>query len=222
MLDYRICPSILAGDFMHMGDAIEQLVGAGCSHLHMDIMDGHFVPQLTFGEKIIADARAMFSGTIDSHLMVSNPGDQIKAIAAAGSDIIIIHAETAGAPVLLNQLLDQIRQAGALPGIALDGPTQDLSVILPIVDQLAVVLVATGKVGKAGQKLDHACLDKVRQIREMPGTDALNIMVDIGINAQTLPEAKAAGANWFVASSAIFNHPQGIAAGYAQLVAGMH
>lgn len=213
-LTYRICPSILAADFMQMGAAVEALKSVGCDYLHMDVMDGQFVPDITFGSKMIADARKIFPQTIDAHLMVHDPATQFELIAGAGADTLIYHLE-----VVLNQqlMIEEAQKTGKKVGIAVDGPTIDLTEIEPVLPQLEVVLIATGKVGEAGQPIDLGTLEKVRQLRDMPGGKDINIMVDIGINRDTLPLALAAGANWFVASSAIFGAAEGIEEGFLEL-----
>jgi len=213
-LVHRICPSILAADFMEMGAAIDELAAVGCDYLHMDVMDGHFVPDITFGSRLLADARRRFNGLIDSHLMVTDPAVQFPLLAAAGADLLTFHLEVAENPV---ELIHQIHDLGKKAGIAIDGPTHNIAAVEPLLPDLEVVLIATGKVGKAGQAIDLSCLDKVRAVRRMRGGAAVNIMVDIGINSQTINAARDAGANWFVASSAIFGVPAGIGAAFAEL-----
>lgn len=215
-LTQRICPSILAADFMQMGAAIDALVTAGCDYLHMDVMDGHMVPAVTFGAKMISDARHVFPGTMDAHLMVANPLQQAEEVARAGAEIVIFHLEMVED---LGLAIAAVRELGVRVGVAVDGPTLAIDVLQQHLSQLDVVLIATGKVGAAGQALQTDCLDKVRTIRTWLGGENINVMVDIGINQKTLPLARAAGANWFVVSSGIFNSPLGIAPAFEELTA---
>ncbi len=213
MLQYQVCPSILAADFMAFGQDIHALQAAGCTHLHLDIMDGSFVPQITYGEKVISGARRLFRGTMDTHLMIVHPERHYPVFAACGADIITFHAEAVDH---IPKHIALIRATGKKAGIAIDTPTLDLCEIEANLDDLEVVLVATGKVGESGRPLDPAQFDKVRALRKMGG-DRLNIMVDIGITEETIVAARAAGANWFVVSSAIFKSPLGIGEAFKQL-----
>ncbi len=218
---YRICPSIIAGDFMSMGEAMDELALSGCEHVHLDIMDGHFVPQITFGAKVVHDVCTRFPGFTDCHLMVTDPESQAAACAEAGADLITVHAECfeewGGDQGSLKAMLAQIADLGVLAAVAVDGPTVDLSPLESVLSSIDMVLIATGKVGKAGQNLDAACLAKVQSIRAFEGGSDIDIMVDIGINLQTLEQAVKSGANWFAASSAVFQHPEGPGAGFQSM-----
>jgi ribulose-phosphate 3-epimerase len=213
MLTKRICPSILAGDFMRMGDSIKELESVGCDYIHMDVMDGRFVPAITFGEKMIADASAVFDGIIDAHLMIEDPSSQYEALSRSGAETLIFHLEEND----LQAEISKIDALGAKAGIAIDGPTTGFSHIESVLRDIEVVLIATGKVGKAGQAIDLEALKKVSQIRQMKGGEEINIMVDIGINMDTIDLALEAGANWFVVSSGIFKNPKGIGPAFKEL-----
>lgn len=213
MSHFRICPTILAADFTRLHEAIDLLQQSGCAHLHMDIMDGHYVPPITFGAKMVQDVRRIFTGTIDVHLMVTNPLDHLESFAAAGADLIYVHLETVHS---VAAVAEQIRQLGKRPGIALYQPAESAwQDLLAHLDQLDAVLVATGAPGYAGRPLEISQLDKVSQLREK--SSEINLMVDIGINEQTILQTKALGANWFAVSSAIFGSPLGISGAFTQL-----
>lgn len=215
---YRICPSIIAGDFMSMGESIDELARAGCEHIHLDIMDGQFVPQITFGEKMVRDVCRRYTEFVDCHLMVSDPASQAVVCADAGADLVIVHLENfkewGGARGSLETMLIQLSDLGVQTGVAIDGPTADLKALEPFLPGLDMVLVATGKVGKAGQGMDLDCLNKVKVIRACKAGKDIDIMVDIGVNPATLKAAVDSGANWFAASSAVFGHPSGAGAGF--------
>lgn len=218
-MEYRICPSIIAGDFTKLPQQVKELNSAGCVHLHMDVMDGNFVPQITFGSKLLQDYRKIWQGTLDAHLMVDDPKQQLELMLETGVDLFHLHIEFSDGSLRsgeeLQSLIDLVLSRGKKVSLAVDGPTQDLSLVELLVPSLESVLIATGKVGKAGQPIDLSTLDKVRQLREQ--FPELNLMVDIGINPETLLLALEAGANWFVASSAIFKHPGGVVEGYSEL-----
>lgn len=203
--------SILSADFTQLASEIKAAEKAGSDWIHIDVMDGHFVPNLTMGPFIAAACRRATNIPLDVHLMIENPGNLLPAFVEAGADTISIHIET-GADI--PEAVNYIQAQGCRASIALnpDTPAEAVSEILPIVDQ---VLVMTVNPGYSGQKFISDTLPKITQIRKQ--LDEVNpeaqIEVDGGINQETIADAMLAGAEIFVAASAIFKHPQGIAAG---------
>lgn len=203
--------SILSADFTQLASEIKEAEKAGSDWIHIDVMDGHFVPNLTMGPFIAAACRRATNIPLDVHLMIENPGDLLPAFVEAGADTISIHIET-GADI--PEAVKYIQAQGCRASIALnpDTPAAAVSEFLPVVDQ---VLVMTVHPGYSGQEFISDTLPKIIQIRKQldevnPGAQ---VEVDGGINQETIADALAAGAEIFVAASAIFKHPQGIAAG---------
>jgi ribulose-phosphate 3-epimerase len=199
---HKLAPSILSADFIHLGDAIAQAEQAGADWIHIDVMDGHFVPNLTMGPFVVEAVRRATTLPLDVHLMIEAPERLVPNFAAAGADHMIVHVE---ATAHLNRLLHQIHELGAKAGVALNPatPAGAISEVLDLADQ---VLVMTVNPGYSGQKFIPATMHKVRQIREMldqAGSTA-EIQVDGGIDVETAPLAVAAGATVFVAATAVF------------------
>ena len=205
-----IAPSILSADFTRLGDQIKQAEENGADWIHVDVMDGHFVPNLTMGPFIVEACRRATDLPLDVHLMVSSPENLLKSFADAGANSLTVHVEVSPH---LHRTLQSIRQLGCKPGVALNPstPANSIETILHMVD---LVLVMTVNPGYSGQTFIEEALLKVIQIREL--LDVINpsahIQVDGGISAKTLPLAQKAGANVFVAGNAVFNNPDGIAA----------
>ncbi|MGH9475055.1 MAG: ribulose-phosphate 3-epimerase [Terriglobales bacterium] len=215
----QLVPSILSADFGHLASELAAAAGAGADRFQVDIMDGHFVPNLSMGPMFLAATRRHVAQPIEAHLMVSRPEQWVRPCAQAGANVIIVHAE---ATVHLHSLLQQIRDAGAAPGVALN-PGSPLALIEESLDQAALVLLMTVEPGFGGQALIPGVLGKIQRLRQhldQRGLDC-DIEVDGGIEAATIAAARRAGANLFVAGSAVFGHPQGPAAGLEVLRAAL-
>ncbi len=211
MNKFLIAPSIIASDFTHLADEIAACESAGADWLHMDIMDGHFVPTITIGPLFVEACKRATKLPLDVHLMISNPDQYLEAFAKAGANTLTVHVETC--PNLL-QTIEKIKSLGCKAGITLNPltPASALDVALPLVD---LVLVMSVTPGYSGQSFMPEMIGKVEEIRNK--LNALRsqawLEVDGGIIAETLPLMYKAGANVFVAGNAAFKHPQGVGAG---------
>ncbi len=212
----QIAPSILSADFGHLAQAVQRVTRAGAQRIHIDVMDGHFVPNLTFGPLVVRACRAATSLPLDVHLMITAPERLVDAFAQAGADVLIPHVE---ATPHIHRLLQHIRALGKGVGVALNPGTPPVMVepILHLVDQVLVMTVNPGFAGQAFLPETLATVRAVRALARAHGRDDLTIAVDGGIGPRTAPQARAAGADIFVAGSAIFGHPQGPTAGLAAL-----
>ncbi|MBW1984549.1 MAG: ribulose-phosphate 3-epimerase [Deltaproteobacteria bacterium] len=197
-----IAPSILSSDFAILGDEIEKVEKAGADWIHVDVMDGHYVPNITIGPLVVEAVRKVTKLPIDVHLMIANPDKYIPAFAEAGAGYISVHVE---ACPHLNRTIQFIKSCGAVPGVALN-PSTPLSSIEWILEDIEFVLIMSVNPGFGGQAFIKNSLDRIQQLRTMinkNGTRAL-IQVDGGVNEKTIAEISQAGANIFVAGSAIF------------------
>ena len=197
-----IAPSLLAANFVRLAEDIAKVEAAGADWLHLDIMDGHFVPNLTFGPPIVAAIRKITKLPLDVHLMVTNPAALVDAFAAAGADWLTVHVET---EPHLHRLVTHIRELGVRPAVVLN-PATPLSSLEEILPEVDMVLVMSVNPGFGGQKFIPSSIDKIRRLKKQiiaVNRDVL-IEVDGGINVVTSPLVREAGAEVLVAGSAVF------------------
>jgi ribulose-phosphate 3-epimerase len=196
-----VLPSLLQCDFGNLADEIRAVEAAGVRALHLDVMDGHFVPNLSYGLTLVEAIRGLTDLALDVHLMISNPESYIDRYFKAGADLITIHIEATDRP---EELLSRIRQLGAASGLAINPPTP-LDRLEPCLDCCDLILVMSVMPGFGGQKFDPVALEKLDSLRGRVGDRAI-LEVDGGINPETIGDCAAAGAEWFVAGSTIFEH----------------
>ena len=198
----KISPSVLAADFSKLGDELKKVELAGAEYIHLDVMDGQFVPNISFGAPVISAVRSSSSAVFDVHLMIVDPQRYIDDFISAGADLITIHYESCEDPL---SVLKYIRSKGKLAAVSVK-PKTDVSVVYPLLDYVDMVLIMTVEPGFGGQKLIPETVEKVRELRAYMDQNgySVDIQVDGGITTENLPDVVAAGANVIVAGSAIF------------------
>lgn len=211
----QIVPSILSADFTRLGEQVAEAEAGGADRFQVDVMDGHFVPNISFGPYVTAAVRRATRLPLEAHLMIDAPERYVPAFAEAGADFILVHAE---ASPHLHRLVQQIKGLGRRAGVAIN-PATPAAVLEEIIADLDMVLVMTVNPGFGGQDFIPAMLPKIRRVRRMIVERGLrcDLEVDGGIHAGTAGQVVAAGADVLVAGSAVYSHPQGIATAIAEL-----
>ncbi|SHH09571.1 ribulose-phosphate 3-epimerase [Tepidibacter thalassicus] len=199
----KLAPSILSADFARLLEDVKKVENAGCEYLHIDVMDGHFVPNITLGPAIVKSLRKDVNMVFDVHLMIENPDMYIKSFVDAGADIITVHQE---ACIHLHRTIQNIKSLGVKAAVALN-PATSIETIKHVVDELDMVLVMTVNPGFGGQKFIQSMVYKIKELKKLIDEKGLNvdIQVDGGIKPDNVDKVVKAGANIIVAGSAIFN-----------------
>jgi ribulose-phosphate 3-epimerase len=200
-----VSPSLLSADFCRLGEEIQAVQDAGADWLHLDVMDGHFVPNITIGPMIVAAAKKVAKVPLDVHLMISDPDYYIEAFHEAGADVLTVHPE---ATHHLHRTLTRIRELGMKAGAALN-PSTGLESVRYVLAQLDVIMLMTVNPGFGGQSFIPTMLPKVRALREMIDSSGYQILLEVdgGVSPKTAPDLARDGADVFVAGSAVFGNP---------------
>lgn len=218
-LPIKLAPSILAADFVRLGEQVAEAEAAGADRIHIDVMDGHFVPNISIGVPVVKSLRSVTKLPLETHLMVDNPDALLEAFAAAGSDTLIVHWEH---NANLHRTVQEIRRLGKKAGVAIN-PATPAVVLQEILPDLDVALVMTVNPGFGGQRFIESTLGKIRHVRQM--IDDLHLSceleIDGGVDAATAPRGVQAGATVLVAGSSIFGSKEPIAAAMDRLRRGV-
>ncbi|MCY3779639.1 MAG: ribulose-phosphate 3-epimerase [Chloroflexi bacterium] len=211
----KIAPSILAADFRRLGDQVLEAQAAGADLIHIDVMDGRFVPNITMGPLVVEAVAKVAAIPLDVHLMIVEPEKFVGRFADSGADNITVHVEACRH---LHRVLDQITEAGCSAGVALN-PHTSASSIAEILDMVKVINVMTVNPGFGGQRFIEGMLAKIRRLRDMTDTlsSKIDIEVDGGVNSATIGPVVEAGANVAIAGTCVFEHEHGVAAGISEL-----
>ena len=211
----QIAPSILSADFTRLADEVRAVERAGADRIHIDVMDGRFVPNISMGPFIVEAIDSLTDLPLEAHLMIEEPDRYIDVFMEAGADVIIVHQENTAH---LHRVVQSVREQGKQAGVALN-PATPAHVLDGIIDDLDLVLVMSVNPGFSGQRFIESVLPKIREIRDTI-TDretSCDLEVDGGVNADTAPAAVSAGVNILVAATAVFKHPDGVAEGIRTL-----
>ena len=214
MQNFMIAPSILSADFSRLGEEVENVVAAGADVVHVDVMDGHFVPNITIGPLIVEAVRKVTDKPLDVHLMIENADKYIDAFAGAGADWITVHVETG---YHHHRLVHQIKDLGKKAGVVLN-PATPLSTIDYLLEEIDLVMLMSVNPGFGGQSFIPSTLDKTRRLKQMIEARRLEVGIEIdgGVSPKTIGAIAEAGANIFVAGSAVFGQPD-----YAKVIGEM-
>ena len=209
MNQIKISPSILSADFTCLADQVREAEEAGVDYIHVDVMDGHFVPNITIGPLVVKALRPITKLPLDVHLMIENPEFYIEDFSKAGADIITVHQE---ATPHLHRTIQQIHDLGIKAGVSIN-PSTSVRTLDEIICDVDLILVMSVNPGFGGQSYIHSCTNKIRKVREMLDDRGISadLEVDGGVNVDTVNEVISAGANAFVAGSAIFNDKNSVA-----------
>ena len=210
-----VSPSVLSADFSRLGDEVRAVEEAGADWIHLDVMDGHFVPNITIGPMIVSAVRRITDLPLDVHLMISDPDAYMEHFHDAGANVLTVHPE---ATHHLHRTLTRIRELGMKAGAALN-PSTGLEAVEYVFPELDVVMIMTVNTGFGGQSFIPTMLPKVRALREMIDRAGRDILIEIdgGVSAETAPSLAQAGADVFVAGSAVFGHPT-----YGEIIRKLH
>ena len=211
----KIAPSILAADLLHLGEQVAAAEQGGADRFQVDVMDGVYVPNISFGLPVVAAVRRATRLLLEAHLMIVQPERYVEGFAQAGADLIIVHQEAA---VHLDRIVQHVKQLGKKAGVALN-PATPAAVLDQIIEQVDLVLVMTVNPGFGGQTFIPHTLRKIRQVRQMLSerNPACEIEIDGGVEVETIGASYEAGARVFVAGTSVFKHPAGPAAGVRAL-----